>query len=90
MVAVPWRHSFMSLFQAVLSISILAYLSAYWSEHDKDRVLLIASFGASAVLLHSAIRAPLAQPRNVIVGHTVSAVVGVTVFKVLISSSRRD
>lgn len=41
--------------------------------------LIIAPFGASAVLVFGAFRSPLAQPRNVIGGHVVSALVGVTV-----------
>ena len=41
--------------------------------------LLIGSFGASAVLLFGATESPLAQPRNLIGGHLVSAVVAVAV-----------
>ncbi len=39
--------------------------------------LLIGSYGASAVLLFGASQSPLAQPRNLLGGHLVSAVVGV-------------
>jgi CBS-domain-containing membrane protein len=39
--------------------------------------LLIGSFGASAVLLFGAAESPLAQPRNLIGGHLVSAAVAV-------------
>lgn len=41
--------------------------------------LLIGSFGASAVLLFGATDSPLAQPRNLVGGHLVSAVVAVVV-----------
>ena len=41
--------------------------------------LLIGSFGASAVLCFGATKSPLAQPRNLVGGHVVSAIVGVTV-----------
>lgn len=41
--------------------------------------LLIGSFGASAVLLFGATDSPLAQPRNLVGGHFVSAVVAVIV-----------
>lgn len=41
--------------------------------------LLIGSFGASAVLLFGATDSPLAQPRNLVGGHLVSAVVAVIV-----------
>lgn len=43
-------------------------------------VLLIGSFGASAVLLYGAVRSPLAQPRNLIGGHVLSAIIGVSAF----------
>jgi len=81
-VAPPWRHSFISLFQATLSISFLAYFSTYWTKHE-DRVLIVASFGASAVLVHSAIKSPLSQPRNLLMGNVVSAITGVTIYKVI-------
>ena len=45
--------------------------------------LLIASFGASAVLLYGAIRSPLAQPRNVLGGHVLSAIIGITAYQLL-------
>ena len=48
-----------------------------------DATLLIGSFGASAVLVYGAIRSPLAQPRNLIGGHMISAVIGVTAWQVL-------
>lgn len=40
--------------------------------------LLIGSFGASAVLLYGAPCSPLAQPRNLLGGHVLSALIGVT------------
>lgn len=47
-----------------------------------DRNLLIGSFGATAVLVYGAIRSPLAQPRNVLGGHVLSAIVGVLSFQI--------
>lgn len=46
-----------------------------------EAVFLIGSFGASAVLLYGAILSPLAQPRNLLGGHLLSALVGVAVCK---------
>jgi CBS-domain-containing membrane protein len=45
--------------------------------------LLIGSFGASAVLIYGAVRSPLAQPRNLLGGHVLSALIGVTAYKLL-------
>ncbi|KZM23659.1 DNA repair protein rad16 [Ascochyta rabiei] len=42
---------------------------------------LIASFGASAILEYNAVRSPLGQPRNALLGHTFSAVIGVGISK---------
>ena len=44
---------------------------------------MIGSFGASAVLAYGAVRSPLAQPRNLIGGHVLSAIVGVLCWKLL-------
>ncbi|HOP15303.1 MAG: HPP family protein [Gammaproteobacteria bacterium] len=46
-------------------------------------LLIVGSFGASAVLLYGAPRAPLSQPRNLIGGHMVSALVGVACYRYL-------
>jgi CBS-domain-containing membrane protein len=42
-----------------------------------DLALLIGSIGASAVLVYGAPRSPLSQPRNLIGGHLVSALIAV-------------
>lgn len=44
-------------------------------------VMIIGSFGASAVLVYGAIRSPLAQPRNLLGGHILSAIIGVTAYQ---------
>ena len=46
-------------------------------------LFLIGSFGASAVLAYGVPQAPFSQPRNLIGGHCVSALVGVSVFFLL-------
>jgi CBS-domain-containing membrane protein len=46
-------------------------------------ILLVGSLGASAVLIYGAIKSPLAQPRNFVGGHLISALIGVTAYKLL-------
>jgi CBS-domain-containing membrane protein len=46
-----------------------------------DVTLLFGPLGASAVLAYGAIRSPLAQPRNLVGGHIVSAIAGVACYK---------
>jgi CBS domain-containing membrane protein len=63
-------------------ISLIGLLNSTFLELQ-DNLFLIGSFGASSVLLYGVINSPLAQPRNVIGGHIISAIVGVTVAKFL-------
>lgn len=67
---------------AFLGIAAVALLGqCYFDNHDLP--LMIGSFGASAVLVYGAVRSPLAQPRNLIGGHMLSAAVGVACWKLL-------
>ncbi|MDT3701051.1 MAG: HPP family protein [Thermincola sp.] len=59
-----------------IGISIVAYLSLHYKFE-----LLVPSFGASAVLLYAAPQAPMAHPKNVLGGHLISAMIGVTVYQ---------
>jgi len=54
-----------------ISIAALLYLTEF-----SGYLLIMASFGASCVLLFALPEAPLAQPRSVIGGHCVTALVG--------------
>jgi CBS-domain-containing membrane protein len=47
---------------------------------ETDLVMIIGSFGASAVLVYGAIKSPLAQPRNLMGGHLISAFIGVATY----------
>ena len=61
-------------------IAAVAWVSQLFLD-GTDLTLLIGSMGASAVLLYGAPRSPLAQPRNLVGGHVVSAIVGVACWK---------
>lgn len=50
-------------------------------DYHTDFLLVVASFGASAVLLYDSINSPLAQPINVIGGHIISSFTGVSLYK---------
>jgi CBS-domain-containing membrane protein len=64
-----------------LGIGAIAWLSELFA--GINQIMMIGSFGATAVLIFGAVRSPLAQPRNVIGGHIISALVGVIAFKLL-------
>jgi CBS-domain-containing membrane protein len=61
---------------AFLGIAPVAYLN-YNLFSGTDFAFIIGSFGASAVLIYGAIKSPLAQPRNLVGGHIISAIIGV-------------
>lgn len=62
---------------AFLGISAVAGVNLLILPEGGDHLPLIGSMGASAVLLYGAPRTPMAQPRNLVGGHLVSALVGV-------------
>lgn len=59
-----------------IGIGLVAVLSVQY-----NLPLLLPSFGASAVLLYAACHVPMAQPRNVVGGHLVSALTGVLTYQ---------
>lgn len=65
---------------AFLGIASVAYMN-FNILADYDLLMIIGSFGASAVLIYGAVRSPLAQPRNLIGGHVISAVIGVASYQ---------
>jgi len=73
---------FWSWLGSFLGIAAVAYLNDGLLENT-DLVLIIGSFGASAVLIYGAIKSPLAQPRNLLGGHIISACIGVSAWKLL-------
>jgi len=79
---VNFKEILLSWIGAFLGISAVASLH-YDVLSQTDMLMLIGSFGASAVLLYGAIKSPLAQPRNLLGGHMISAVIGVTCFNLL-------
>lgn len=63
-------------------IGIIGFISSKYFTLN-DNLFLIGSFGASAVLVYGAANSPLAQPRNLVGGHVFSAIVGVTIHKLI-------
>jgi CBS domain-containing membrane protein len=65
---------------AFLGIAVIGFVQSKQFTQN-DTVFLIGSFGATAVLIFGATNSPLAQPRNLLGGHLISALVGVTAYK---------
>lgn len=82
-----WRHAnapiparphikaiFLAWLGAFLAIISVANLQAAW-----QTLLILASFGASCLLIYAYPTSPFAQPRNVIGGHFISTLTGLVV-----------
>lgn len=79
---IDYREHFWSFMGAFIGIGIIAFIQSR-TLTKYENVFLIGSFGASSVLIYGAIQSPLSQPRNLIGGHVVSAIIGVTIYKFL-------
>ena len=67
---------------AFVGIALVGLLQGMFLD-EFGQGLLIGSFGATAVLVYGAIRSPLAQPRNVLGGHVISALIGVLSYQLV-------
>lgn len=76
------KEHFWSFVGAFVGIGIIAFFQSLHFP-SIENIFLIGSFGASSVLIYGAIYSPLAQPRNLIGGHVVSAIIGVTIAQLL-------
>src|ERR1700741_4830500 len=65
-----------------IGIGLIGFLNSRFLSIS-DNFYLIGSFGATAVLLYGIPNSPLAQPRNLIGGHLMSALIGVTIHKLI-------
>lgn len=70
-----WIWSWIATVIGISLVGILHY--NILEEHNLQ--FIIGSFGASAVIIYGSPTSPLAQPRNFIGGHFISAIVGVTI-----------
>ncbi len=79
---VDFEEHFWSFIGSFVGLGLICYLN-YEHLSQYDLTLLIGSFGASSVLIYGNIGSPLAQPKNLFLGHIISAFVGVTAYKLL-------
>ncbi|MGQ7944806.1 HPP family protein [Flavobacterium sp. WC2509] len=79
---IDFKEHFWSFLGSFVGIGILAYIQSIHFKGN-DAVYLIGSFGASSVLVYGIIQSPFSQPRNLVGGHVISALIGVTVHKLV-------
>lgn len=65
-----------------IGIGLIGLLNSQYMVAN-DNLFMIGSFGASSVLIYGIINSPLAQPRNLIGGHVICAIIGVTMLKLI-------
>lgn len=70
------KNVMLSLFAGFGAFVAIALLSIFDASFQ-DVVLLMAPFGATTVLVFGVPQSPLAQPKNVIIGHLITAFIGV-------------
>lgn len=66
-----------------IGIYLISVPSLYPGWPLSTRLFLIGSFGATAALLYGAPHSPFAQPRHLLVGQFIAAVIGVSAYKLL-------
>jgi len=80
----PPTKIFWSTIGSFLGIYVIGWMGKALADLDwQDQLFLAGPFGASAVLIYGAPMAEFSQPRNLLLGHLVSALVGVTAWTFL-------
>jgi CBS domain-containing membrane protein len=72
------KEHFWTFLGSFTGVALIGLLNSYYLDISEN-LFLIGSFGASAVLIYGVINSPLAQPRNLIFGHLLSSIIGVTI-----------
>lgn len=74
-----WIEILVASFGAIAMLEGMFLEHTVFSKHHVNHV--IASYGATAILCFNASQVPLAQPRNILFGHFLSALIGVCIQK---------
>ena len=81
--AVSWAERFRSSCGAFVGLMLVLTLAKYLGELSGIDEWLMASLGASALLVFALPGSPMAQPWAVIAGNTLSALIGITAAKLI-------
>ena len=74
---VPWVERIRAIFGAFIGLMLVLTIAKYLGKLNGLDEWLMASLGASALLVFALPQSPMAQPWAVIVGNTLSALVGI-------------
>lgn len=78
-----WLFAWIGAFTSILLIEVIMITNTAFHEVYHSPII-ITSFGASAVLVFGAIESPVGQPRNVLLGHFISALVGTCITRLFV------
>ena len=76
-----WKQHFTTFISSFVGIGFIGFLSSYFKDVGLN-LFLIGSFGATALIVFGNPNSEYAQTKNVIGGHLISAIIGVTIAKV--------
>ena len=76
--ASPPPRSSASIILATVGAAIAVIGGLSYLTHELEVMLLLGTFGASSLLVFAYPDSPFCQPRNVIIGHLIGAVAGLT------------
>jgi CBS domain-containing membrane protein len=76
---VAWPERLRAVFGAFIGLALVLVAAQYLKELTGINEWLIASLGASALLVFALPQSPMAQPWAVIAGNTLSALVGISI-----------
>ncbi|MDN3587569.1 HPP family protein [Pedobacter aquatilis] len=79
---IDFKEHIWTFLGSFFGIGIIGFINSEYFTAS-DNLFLIGSFGASSVLVYGIINSPLAQPRNLIGGHLICAIIGVTIHKMI-------
>ncbi|EMG47409.1 hypothetical protein SBY92_002835 [Candida maltosa Xu316] len=85
-----WTEILVSTFAGIALLEGLFKSHNVFTDHH-HAPMIIASYGATAILCFNASQVPLAQPRNILVGHFIASVIGISIQKLFsLSQGGRD
>jgi len=85
---IAWIWSFIGAFCGMSVLQLLFGKAHYFFANGVPSI--VASFGASAVLVYGAIDSPFAQPRGLIGGHLIGGVIGLYITKLFLLLSTEE
>ncbi|GAA6060900.1 hypothetical protein JCM10212_003934 [Sporobolomyces blumeae] len=77
-------HMFMTFIGSFAAIAFLALSARAAIFANRGAPVVVAAFATEAVILFSEYQSPLAQPRNIMIGNVISAVIGVCIQKLFL------